>query len=74
MTLKDEVKVLLIKSGFTLTSLVKALNEKYSRNDSVQNLNGKLTRETLKYTEAKEISEILGYEIKWIPKDNISKE
>jgi len=68
MTLKDEVKVLLIKSGFTLTDLVKALNEKYNRTDSVQNLNGKLTRETLKYKEAQEISAILGYEIQWIPK------
>ena len=68
MTLKDEVKVLLIKSGFTLTDLVKALNEKYNRTDSVQNLNGKLTRETLKYKEAQEISEILGYEIQWVPK------
>ena len=68
MTLKDEIKVLLIKSGFTLTDLVKALNEKYNRTDSVQNLNGKLTRETLKYKEAQEISAILGYEIQWIPK------
>lgn len=70
MTLKEEIKVLLIKSGFTMTGLVKALNEKYDRNDTVQNLNGKLTRETLKYKEAVEISEILGYEIQWVSNKN----
>lgn len=65
MTLKEEIKILLIKSGYSMTDLVKALNEKYNRNDTIQNLNGKLTRETLKYREALEIADILEYKIEW---------
>lgn len=67
MTLKEEFKILSIKSGFSFTKLVKALNEKYNRNDSVQNLSNKLSRESLKYTEALEIAEVLGYKIEWMP-------
>lgn len=65
MNLKEEIKILLIKSEMSMTELVKRLNEKHNRNDTVQNLNGKLTRETIKYTEILEIADILGYEIKW---------
>lgn len=70
MRIKDDFKVLMIKAGFTMTDLVKGLNEKYNRDDSVQNLNGKLTRETLRYKEALEIAEVMGYEIQWVQKEN----
>ncbi|MFL0198139.1 LLM class flavin-dependent oxidoreductase [Clostridium sp. WILCCON 0269] len=66
MNIKENIKILLIKSNLTMTQLVEKLNEKYNRNDSVQNLNGKLTRGTLKYREALEIADILGYKIEWI--------
>ncbi|MCG8538875.1 MAG: LLM class flavin-dependent oxidoreductase [Clostridia bacterium] len=48
-----------------MSDVVKKLNKKYSRIDTVQNLSNKLSRGTLKYREAKEIAEIIGYEIKW---------
>ena len=65
MSIKDEIKSLIIKSGWTMSDVVKALNEKHSRDDSVQNLSNKLSRETLKYKEAKEIADIIGYSIEW---------
>ncbi|MHB8061186.1 MAG: LLM class flavin-dependent oxidoreductase [Ruminiclostridium sp.] len=68
MPIKDDIKSLIVKSGWTMSDLVKALNEKYNRDDSVQNLSGKLSRGTIKYREALEIAEILGYEIQWIKK------
>lgn len=68
MPIKEDIKALIIKSGWTMSDVVKALNEKYNRNDTVQNLSGKLTRGTIKYKEALEIAEILGYEIQWIKK------
>lgn len=68
MPIKDDIKSLIVKSGWTMSDLVKALNEKYNRNDSVQNLSGKLSRGTIKYREALEIAEILGYDIQWIKK------
>lgn len=69
MSIRDEIKSMIIKSGWTMSDLVRALNEKYSRNDSVQNLSNKLSRQTLKYKEAQEIAEIIGYEIRWEKKE-----
>lgn len=65
MPLKDELKALIIKSGFTMTQVVEELNLKYNRNTSVQNFSSKLKRETLKYTEVEEILTIIGYKISW---------
>ena len=69
MGIKEDIKSIIVKSGWTLTDVVKALNEKYSRNDSVQNLSNKLSRGTLKYREALEIAEIIGYSIEWVKRD-----
>ncbi|WP_245528255.1 hypothetical protein [Halanaerobium praevalens] len=48
-----------------MTDLVNALNEKYNRDDSVQNLSNKLSRGTIKYKEVKEIADIIGAKIDW---------
>lgn len=66
ISIKEEVKILLIKKGITLTELVKMLNDKFQRNDTVQNLSKKLSKNTLKYREAVEIAEILGYKLQFI--------
>lgn len=50
-----------------MSDLVKLLNDKYNREDTVQNLNNKLTRGTIKYSEIKEIADVLHYKIGWIP-------
>ena len=65
MTIKQEIKSYLAKTGWTMTDLVSALNEKHNRDDSVQNLSNKLSRGTIKYREVKEIADIIGAEIKW---------
>ncbi len=52
-----------------MAEVVRQINKKFNRNDSLQNLNGKLVRETLKYSEALEIAEILNFEIVWQKKD-----
>ena len=65
MALKDHLKALIIKSGWTMTQVVEELNKKYNRNTSVQNFSSKLKRESLKYTEVEEVLEIIGYTITW---------
>jgi len=67
--IREDIKSIIIKAGWTLTDVVRALNEKYSRNDSVQNLSNKLNRGTLKYREALEIAEVIGYSIEWVKRD-----
>lgn len=65
MALKDDLKAAIIKSGFTMTQVVEQLNATYGRDISIQNFSGKLRRESLKYTEVKEILDIIGYKITW---------
>ena len=65
MSIKEQIKIGLAKRDKTLTDVVKELNIKYNRNDSVQNLSGKINRNTLKYREAEEIAEILNISIIW---------
>ena len=65
MSLKDDLKALIIKSGWTMTQVFDDLNKRHDRETSVQNFSAKLTRESLKYTEVAEVLEIIGYEIAW---------
>jgi len=68
MPIKEAVKIAMLKCDVSLTQLVNLLNEKFNRNDTIQNLGKKINKGTLKYREAEEIAEVLGYEIQWIKK------
>ncbi len=70
MSLRDDLKALIIKKGWTMTKVVEELNERYNRDFTVQNLSGKMRRGTLKYTEVVEILDIIDYSIKWVDKNN----
>ena len=59
MDIKNEIKGLIYTAGFTLSDVAKQMGD-----ISVQNLSQKISRGTLKYSELKEILEIIGYEIK----------
>lgn len=65
MGVKEDIKANIVQSGWTMSNLVQALNEKFDRNDTVQNLSNKLSRGTLRYKEALEIAEVLGLKIEW---------
>lgn len=70
MALRDEIKSIIVKSGLTMNEVVRRINEKYDRHDSVSNLSNKLTRGTLKYREAEEIAEAIGYHIEWVKQND----
>lgn len=63
--LKNEIRSYMVKKGFSIQKVIEAINTKYGRNDSAQNLTNKLNRGTLKYKEALEIAEVIGYKIEW---------
>lgn len=67
MSIKDEIKGRIVQSGWSMSDVVKALNKKQERIDTVQNFSNKLSRETLKYKDAQEIAEVIGYTIVWEP-------
>lgn len=64
-TLKDEIKSYIVKKGYKVSSLAELLTEK-GYPTSKQNLNNKINRESLKYSEVLEIAKVLGYKIVWI--------
>ena len=66
MEIKNEIKSLLAQHGWTMTEVVNALNLKHGRRDSVQNLSNKITKGTLRYSEVKEIAEVIGCRIEWV--------
>lgn len=70
--IRNEIKAEIAKSGWTLTDIVKEMNKLHPNNTTTsQNISNKLTRGTLKYSEAKEIAFIIGKEIKWMPEKNL---
>lgn len=66
MNIKNKIKSIMVLAGWTMSDIIKELNVKYNRKDTVQNLSNKLTHGTLRYKEAIEIAEVIGYKIEWI--------
>ena len=48
-----------------MQEVVDLLHDEYGWSDSVSNLSGKLQRESLRYREAVELADVLGYDILW---------
>jgi hypothetical protein len=67
MDIKQQIKEYLNKKNTTLTNVVSIINSFKSKEEqtTVQNINNKLTRGTIKYSEVLEIAQILGYDIIW---------
>nr|DAO27659.1 MAG TPA: hypothetical protein [Caudoviricetes sp.] len=68
MSLKEDLKALIIKNGWTITAIVGEINKRNNTNYSVQNFSSKLSRGTLRYLEVVEVLDIIGYQIEWLKK------
>ena len=49
----------------TMQEVVDLLHDEHGWSDSVSNLSNKLQRESLRYVEAVQLADALGYEIVW---------
>ena len=65
--IKQIIKKYLIKENKTYVDVVNQINKNRSDDKKIskQNLNNKLTRGTIKYSEVLEIADVLGYNILW---------
>ena len=63
--LRNEVKSYIVRSGYTMQEVVDRLSEDYGWSDSVSNLSNKLKRESLRYVEAVQLADALGYDLVW---------
>lgn len=65
MDFRNQIRSYIMREGVTMTSIVELLAQKHGWSRSVSNLSAKLSRGTLKYREAVELADILGYDIIW---------
>ena len=65
MSVRNEIKAQIVRAGFTMQEVVDLLHDEYGWSDSVSNLSNKLQRESLRYVEAVQLADALGYEIVW---------
>ena len=64
-TCRNEIKSYITREGMTMTEVVELLADEYGWSSSVPNLSGKLRRGSLRYTEAVELADVLGYDFVW---------
>ena len=62
---RNEIKAVIVRAGFTMQDVVDKLAEDYGWSDSVSNLSAKLQRESIRYKEVIELADVLGYDIVW---------
>lgn len=65
MLVREQVKALLAQENMKMKELALKMQEITGKNYSLQNLSHRLKRGTVSYNEVLQISEILGYNIKF---------
>ena len=65
MDIRNEIKAYIVREGVTMSEVVDRLAYEYDWSSSVPNLSGKLRRGSLRYQEAIELADVLGYDIVW---------
>lgn len=61
----NEIKSYIVRQGMTMQEVVDLLRDEHGWSDSVSNLSNKLQRESLRYVEAVQLADALGFEIVW---------
>lgn len=59
----------LVMSGMTFSKLIDEYNKTTEQHTTVSNINNKLSRDTIKYSEIVKLADVMGYDIEWIKRD-----
>ena len=65
MNIRNEIKSYIVREGLTMSEVVEKLVEEHGWSASVPNFSGKLQRGSLRYSEARELADVLGYDLIW---------
>ena len=65
MNIKNLIKSLAAADGLKLKDIAEEYSRRTNRELSPANLSNRLGRDSLKYSEAELIADIMGYEIEW---------
>ena len=64
-SIRNEIKAQIVREGLTMQQLVEQLSDEYGWSESVPNLSAKLQRESLRYIEAVQMADVMGYDLVW---------
>ena len=65
MNVRNEIKAIIVREGLSMGEVVRRLSTLHDRSRSIPNFSSKLRRGSLRYSEALELADVLGYEIVW---------
>ncbi|MBQ8458844.1 LLM class flavin-dependent oxidoreductase [bacterium] len=68
MSIINELKKVMLDVNVNLTELAESLGKRLNKPYSMQNLSNKLRNETITHREMIIIADILGYDLKFVPK------
>ena len=63
-TTRNEIKARIVGTGLTMQETLDRLHRQYGWSDSASNFSNKLQRNSLRYREAVELADVIGYELK----------
>jgi hypothetical protein len=63
---KNAIKAQIMMANFTMAEVVDALSMEYGWSDSLSNFSAKLGRGSLRYVEALQLADVMGYDIQWV--------
>ena len=69
MDVRREIKSYVVREGMTMREVLVRLTATHKWSGSLSNFSGKLRRGTLRYKEAEEIADVLGYDIVWVKRN-----
>lgn len=65
MDIRNEIKSYIVREGLSMRKVIEKLAVSHGWSRSLSNFSGKLQRGTIRYTEAIELADVLGYDIVW---------
>lgn len=68
MSLKNDLKGIIAKQGFTIKQVNDELNRRHGTDYTSQNFSNRLRKETFSYNEVIEILDVIGYQVEWVEK------
>lgn len=68
MSLKNDLKAIITKQGFTMSQVNDELNRRHDTSLSFQNFSNRMRKESFSYSEIAEILDVVGYRIEWLKK------
>lgn len=66
MSLKNDLKSVIAKQGFTIKQVNDELNRRHGTEYTSQNFSNRLRKETFSYSEVVEILDVIGYRVEWV--------